>query len=73
MFPNLALIGGVDKFELMGDTAAIDRELERLMPVVEQGGYIPCMDHKVPPTVSLYNYQYYIEKKARMLERFERH
>jgi len=70
LFPHLALIGGVDKFELMRDTASIDAELERLMPVVEQGGYIPCVDHKVPPTVSLYNYQYYIEKKAKMLARF---
>ncbi|MEA5049987.1 MAG: uroporphyrinogen decarboxylase family protein [Oscillospiraceae bacterium] len=71
-YPNLALIGGVDKFELMKDTKAIDAELEQLLPVVEKGGYIPCMDHKVPPTVSLYNYQYYIEKKARLLEQFAR-
>ena len=71
-FPRLALIGGVDKFELMKGTKEIDEELMRLMPIVEQGGYIPCMDHKVPPTVSLYNYQYYIEKKARLLEQFSK-
>lgn len=69
-FPGMAFIGGVDKFELMKDKAAIDAELERLLPVVEQGGYIPCIDHKVPPTVSLYNYMYYIERKTELLSRF---
>ncbi len=69
-YPSLALIGGVDKFELMKGTKEIDAELEKLLSIVEQGGYIPAMDHKVPPTISLYNYQYYIEKKAKLLERF---
>lgn len=70
LYPNFALIGGVDKFALERGPQSIDAELEALLPVLETGGYIPCVDHKVPPTVSLYNYNYYIEKKARILERF---
>lgn len=69
-FPKFALIGGVNKFALEKGPKAIDAELEALCPVIEKGGYIPSVDHKVPPTVSLYNYQYYIEKKMRILEKF---
>lgn len=72
LYPDFAMIGGVNKFALEKDTKAIDEELESLLPVVEKGGYIPSIDHKVPPTVSLYNYKYYIEKKAKLLERFSR-
>ncbi len=69
-FPNFAMIGGVNKFEIEKGPQAIVAELESLKPVLEKGGYIPTIDHKVPPTISLYNYQYYIEKKSRMLEEF---
>jgi len=46
---------------------AIDEELERLHPLVEKGGYIPMVDHRVPPDVSFENYLYYIEKKKEIL------
>jgi len=28
--------------------------------LLEQGGYIPCVDHAVPPDVTFENYCYYI-------------
>jgi len=62
-YPDLALLGGVDKRALAAGPEAIDRELERLAPVVEQGGYLPMVDHLVPPDVSLENYQYYLERR----------
>ena len=29
------------------------REVDRVMPLVEEGGYIPELDHSVPPDVFL--------------------
>ena len=64
---RLLMIGGVDKTAQIAGRAAIDREVERLRPLVERGGYIPCVDHRVPPDVRYADYLYYLEKKARIL------
>jgi uroporphyrinogen decarboxylase len=65
---DLALAGGIDKRELSRDHAAIDAELERrLPPLLETGGYIPHIDHAVPPDISLSNFRYYLERKMRLL------
>ncbi len=64
---DILLIGGVNKIELAKGKEAIDREIERLHPLVEKGGYIPSIDHRVPPDVSFENYLYYIEKKKKIL------
>lgn len=55
-------VGGMDKRVLAFDYAAIDREIERLKPLVELGGYIPCPDHAIPPDAKWENVQYYVEK-----------
>lgn len=68
--PDLALIGGIDKRQLEMGKAEIDKELEKLPPLLEKGGYIPALDHRVHPQVPLANYLYYIEKKRELLERY---
>jgi uroporphyrinogen decarboxylase len=57
----------VDKRELAKGPAAIDAHLAALRPLVEAGGYVPTVDHTVPPDVSWPNFQYYLEAKARLL------
>jgi len=64
---RLVVRGGVDKRELARDRAAIDREMARLQEAYDMGGYIPTVDHAVPPDVSWANYQYYLEKKRKMV------
>ena len=64
---DLALAGGIDKRELAKGRAEIDREIERRMPLMETGGYIPHIDHSVPPDISLDNFRYYLERKRRLL------
>jgi uroporphyrinogen decarboxylase len=59
---NFAMRGGVDKRALARDKKEIDSEMERIRPAYEQGRYIPCADHSIPPDVSFYNYQYYLDK-----------
>ena len=55
-------VGGMDKKVFAYDYAAIDAEVERLKPLVELGGYIPCPDHRIPPDARWENVQYYCEK-----------
>ncbi len=64
---KVLLMGGVDKMALIQGKSAIKRELQRLKPVVEEGGYIPHVDHRVPPDVSFKNYLYYLEAKKDIL------
>jgi len=64
----LALSGGIDKRELAKDKKAIEKEVERIMPLIEEGGYIPTVDHTVPPDVSYDNFMYYMEIKRKALQ-----
>jgi uroporphyrinogen decarboxylase len=62
-FPKLLIQGGLDKTKIARGKAAIDVELEtKLPPLLLQGGYIPFMDHLVPPDVSWENFVYYRER-----------
>lgn len=54
-------VGGMDKRVFAQDRAAVDREIERLKPIVDLGGYIPCPDHRIPPDAVWENVQYYCE------------
>lgn len=68
--PKLALIGGINKLVLSLDRSDIDKELSKLPPLLEQGGYIPALDHRCQPGVPMANYQYYIEQKRKILEKY---
>ncbi len=61
MYPDLALMGGFDKRALAIGREAIDRELERIRPVVTGGRYIPETDHSIPDDVSWDNYRYFAD------------
>lgn len=63
MFPELVIIGGINKYMLFEDKAQIDAELNRVLPAMaERGKYIPTLDHWVPPEISYENFCYYVEK-----------
>jgi len=64
---SLRLWGGVDKRELVKGPEAIDAHLGTLAPLVEQGGYIPTVDHSIPPDVSWPNFQHYLKSKMKLL------
>ena len=61
------LRGGIGKRPLVEGGAAIDRELERIKPLLEQGGFIPHLDHLVPPDIPYANYCEYLEKKRKLI------
>jgi len=66
---ELRLRGGINKYALVEGGKAIDRELDRVRPLLEQGGYIPHLDHLVPPDVPYSHYLEYLEKKRRFIGR----
>ena len=64
---RFCMVGGIDKREIAKDRAAIDREVAKIVPLIQEGGYIPWIDHTVPPDTSLANYEYYLEQKRRII------
>ncbi len=67
-FPDLKFIGAFNKLEIAKGKDAIDREFERLMPVIRQGGYVPGSDHQVAPSTSLADYQYYVSRLKEVMK-----
>ena len=59
-YPDFLMLGGFDKMTFEKGRDAIKAEFERLLPVIESGGYIPSMDHQTPPSASLEDYKYYV-------------
>ncbi len=59
---ELRIFGGIDKRELAKGPAAIDAEIERRLPMMKQGGFIPLPDHLITPDTSLADYTYYLER-----------
>jgi hypothetical protein len=60
-YPELGMMGGIDKRALARGPEAIDAELRRIRPVMEMGRYIPALDHLIPDDVSWENYTTYAE------------
>ena len=68
-FANAALMGGMDKRAIAAGRDGIDAELRRIAPALAQGGYIPMLDHFVPPDVSWDDYRYYVDRRRELLAR----
>ncbi|NIA15448.1 MAG: hypothetical protein GWP08_15395 [Nitrospiraceae bacterium] len=59
---DLRGVGGMNKTVFSKGLAAVDAEIERLKPLVELGGYIPCPDHRIAPDAEWDTVRYYCEK-----------
>ena len=55
-------VGGMDKRVFTADRTEIDREIERLKPMVADGGFIPCVDHLITPDADWDLVCYYCEQ-----------
>jgi hypothetical protein len=58
---QLGIVGGLDKRVLVHGGERMRREVDRVLPLVDQGGYIPEIDHSVPPDVSWKNFREYVD------------
>ena len=65
---DLRMWFGMDKRALARGPQAIDAEIRRVRPLIEEGGYIPGPDHSLPPDVSFANYCYFMERLREVCE-----
>ena len=63
---KVLLQGGVNKVALLKGPKGIEQELLRLKPLVEDGGFVPHVDHRCPADVTLENYKFYLKLKRQM-------
>lgn len=59
---SLLLGGNVPKEAVIAGPAAIDAEIERLTPLIQQGGFLPALDDMAAPDMPFGHYQYLIER-----------
>lgn len=68
-YPELGLIGGVDKLQLAKGKKEIDAELDKIERVYKTGRYLPGCDHSVPPIIEFDNYNYYMTELKKRLNK----
>lgn len=69
---KFAMLGGIDKQEIAKGPEAIDRELARIEPLLEENGYFPALDHLIHPDISWEDFQYYSRALKQMIDRHKK-
>jgi uroporphyrinogen decarboxylase len=59
---ELLLGGNIAKEAVLAGPEKIDREIERLMPLILEGGFLPAMDDMAPIECPFSHYRYMIER-----------
>ncbi len=67
LYPELIIMGGIDKIALSKGREDIIKELEKARRMIKAGGYIPYTDHAVQPDVSFENYKFFREELKKIL------
>lgn len=65
-FPYMTIFGGIDKMALAKGKNEIDKELKKIETIINKPGFIPQLDHLIPPEVSYENYLYYCKRLKEM-------
>ena len=69
LYPKLGMMGGIDKRVLPRGKAAIEKEvMAKVPPLLETGGFIPCVDHLLSPDIPLEGFRYYNELVRKIAE-----
>lgn len=67
-YPYMSMMGGIDKREIAHGKEAIDRELDRIAPLLNKTGYFPALDHLIPPEISYEDYTYFVNRLIKMVK-----
>lgn len=67
---ELRIIGGIDKRQVAQGRDGIDAEIARNRPLIDEGGFLPAIDHSVSSDISFDDYRYYLDAMQKAL-RFE--
>ena len=62
LYPELGIVGGLDKNALAKTRKEIDLELAKAERMIARGGFIPGCDHLIPPNVPWENWKYFCER-----------
>ena len=57
---------GIAMYSRFVEEAAVDAEIERLRPLIEMGGYIPCPDHRIAPDAKFENVCHYAQQLRKL-------
>jgi uroporphyrinogen-III decarboxylase len=67
---QVSLMGGINKYALLGSREDIRNELEyKICGITKGGGTIFALDHRVPNGVPIENYRYYVNLGRELLGR----
>ncbi len=67
---RLAFYGGIDKHVIRRSKDEIVAELEyKIPPLVESGGCVLALDHRIPNGTPLENYRFYVQKAWEIIDR----
>ena len=58
---DVQMMGGIDKREIAKGKEAIKKEVKKIPKLINEGGYIPRIDHSISSDISFQNYKYYIK------------
>jgi uroporphyrinogen decarboxylase len=68
---DLRMMGNIDKMALIEGKEAIDSELERKLPfLLKEGGYLPTVDHGIPPEIPFEHYRHYMIRLKEYLDAY---
>jgi len=59
---ELRIIGSLDKLTLEESHEAVEAEIQRLLPLMKEGGFIMMPDHLITPGVALDDYRWYLDR-----------
>jgi hypothetical protein len=67
-YSELIVIGGIDKLAVARGGKCLEEEIaEKVRPMIEQGRYIPSLDHQAHPEMPLANYGEYVDRVKKLL------
>lgn len=65
---KVCMTGGIDKRAIAKGKKAIEAEVRRkIVPILDEGGFIPMIDHAIPPEISLADFRYYLDLKRQVI------
>jgi len=66
--PGCRLQGGLDKRAIASGREGVDAVLRHVQPLLQEGGYNPCIDHHIPPTIPYETFLYYLERRRELAD-----
>lgn len=67
-YPNLCILGGLDKTALAKGKKEMNAELDKAAEMLQSPGYIVGFDHLIPPDASWDNFHYFMTELVKLVE-----